>query len=87
MPVADSAGWQVSLVIWAGANFIAAVPWILVLLRGRAADARVDLEVASTMAPDGSLSKTESVEDSSATAAVSDQKINVWRSFQFWGCQ
>lgn len=80
VPVADSAGWQVSLVIWAGANFIAAVPWILVLLRGRAADARVDLDVVSTMAPDGSLSKTESVEDSSATAAVSDQKINVWRS-------
>lgn len=38
-PVADTAGWQVSLGMWAIVAFAALVPWIFLLLRDRAARA------------------------------------------------
>jgi CP family cyanate transporter-like MFS transporter len=41
-PIADSAGWRVSLGVWAITAGIAAVPWVVVLVRQRRASAAGD---------------------------------------------
>ncbi|MBG0741263.1 MFS transporter [Paeniglutamicibacter antarcticus] len=35
VPVADAAGWQTSLALWAGVNMLAAVPWFVMLISSR----------------------------------------------------
>lgn len=49
VPVADAAGWRLSLGLWAVFALVAMIPWIALLLRGRA-DADVDIEAASPRA-------------------------------------
>lgn len=37
VPIAESAGWRVSIGIWAGVGAVAALPWIILLARDRSA--------------------------------------------------
>lgn len=49
VPVADAAGWRLSLGLWAVFALVAMIPWIALLVRGRS-DADVDIEAASPRA-------------------------------------
>ena len=49
VPVADAAGWRLSLGLWAVFAFVAMIPWIALLVRGRAAP-DADIEAASPRA-------------------------------------
>lgn len=49
VPVADAAGWRLSLGLWAVFALLAMIPWIALLVRGRA-DAAADIEAASPQA-------------------------------------
>lgn len=81
VPVADGFGWQTSLVVWAGANLVAAMPWVLTLL-GRSNHPRSDqLAGREAIAPVGpaagsALELTNAVEP----VIAGKQKISVWRS-------
>ncbi|MFT4029781.1 MAG: MFS transporter [Protaetiibacter sp.] len=48
VPVADAAGWRMSLAIWLIVSLIAAVPWVAVLLERRPAEATAPAEPAPT---------------------------------------
>lgn len=50
VPVADAAGWRISLGLWAVFALAALIPWIALSVRGRAAAADVDLETVDTRA-------------------------------------
>ena len=47
VPVADAAGWRVSLGLWAVFAVVAMIPWIALLVHARAAGPDVDIETAS----------------------------------------
>jgi CP family cyanate transporter-like MFS transporter len=49
VPVADAAGWRLSLGLWAVFALVAMIPWIALLVRGRS-DADIDIEAASPRA-------------------------------------
>jgi CP family cyanate transporter-like MFS transporter len=49
VPVADAAGWRLSLGLWAVFALVAMIPWIVLLVRGRA-DETADIEAASPQA-------------------------------------
>ncbi len=79
VPVADAAGWQTSLALWAGVNVMAAVPWLVMLIGHKpnrvppgAAVAPVSPEAASTRQGSGTAGKS--------AAIVRVTKIRSWRS-------
>jgi cyanate permease len=47
VPVADAAGWRVSLGMWAVFAVVAMIPWIALLVRSRAAGGDEDIETAN----------------------------------------
>lgn len=49
VPVADAAGWRLSLGLWAVFALVAMIPWIALLVRGRG-DEAADIEAASPQA-------------------------------------
>lgn len=49
VPVADAAGWRLSLGLWAVFALVAMIPWIAMLVRGRG-DEAADIEAASPQA-------------------------------------
>jgi CP family cyanate transporter-like MFS transporter len=50
VPVADAAGWRLSLGLWAVFALVATIPWIALLIRERSAQNEVDIEQASPQA-------------------------------------
>lgn len=48
VPIADTAGWRLSLGMWAIVAAISTIPWILMLVRERAAGGAADIESANT---------------------------------------
>jgi CP family cyanate transporter-like MFS transporter len=50
VPVADAAGWRLSLGLWAVFAVVATIPWIVLLVRRRSGAPDVDIEAASPRA-------------------------------------
>ncbi|WP_127473712.1 CynX/NimT family MFS transporter [Microbacterium sulfonylureivorans] len=50
VPVADAAGWRVSLGLWAVFALVAMIPWVVILVRRRSDDPDADIEAASPRA-------------------------------------
>lgn len=48
VPVADAAGWRVSLAMWAGVSLIALIPWLALLINDRRAPVAPALEGAKS---------------------------------------
>jgi CP family cyanate transporter-like MFS transporter len=48
VPVADAAGWRVSLAMWAGVSVIALIPWLSLLLKDRRSAVPPALEAAKS---------------------------------------
>ena len=48
VPVADAAGWRVSLAMWAGVSLIALIPWVALLVSDRRTPAAAALEGAKS---------------------------------------
>lgn len=81
VPVADGFGWQSSLAVWAGANLVAALPWVFTLL-GHSGQPRRD-QPRSDQFPkldDSVVAQATGVNVSAAPAAPARQKISIWRS-------
>ncbi|WP_394938700.1 CynX/NimT family MFS transporter [Psychromicrobium sp. YIM B11713] len=69
VPVASAAGWQTSLAVWAGFNFVAAIPWIVTLFSDSRRLAQTPAEVPAS-----------AVEGETGQLKEPTKKISVWRS-------
>ncbi len=49
VPVADAAGWRISLAVWAALALIALIPWIGLVVRGRGGHVRIAAPDASAL--------------------------------------
>ncbi len=76
VPLADSAGWRFSIGVWSAASVVAAGPWVVLLLRDRAARLR-----ASQAAGQATPGQATGVNFPAALRPVS----RVWRSSIGWG--
>lgn len=80
VPVADGFGWQTSLVVWAAANLVAALPWVLTLL-GRSGPLRSDQITGPQPPAHAGVPPAAAAQGSSARQeSAAPQKISVWRS-------
>lgn len=77
VPLADSAGWRFSVGVWSAASAVAAVPWVIVLVRDRTAR----LRATASSTPKG---RVGAVAGSTADAGRR-QRIRPWRSSLGWG--
>lgn len=81
VPVADAAGWQVSLAAWAGVTVVAMVPWLGVIATGRGSSAAP----ATAQAPAARTGPTAVVVHGGTPAPAAPLKMNLWRSPVAWG--
>lgn len=78
VPVAVAAGWQISLVSWAGLSVVAMIPWLIMLITPKSA---TQVSNVAQVPASGS-----NVQISSSTPAVHKPlKMNLWKSPTAWG--
>ncbi|WP_427018505.1 MFS transporter [Pseudarthrobacter sp. P1] len=87
VPVADAAGWQVSLAAWAGVTVVAMVPWLGVLATGRGSSAPAGgpAPTAPTAAQTPAEQALAVVVHGARTTPAAPGKMNLWRSPVAWG--
>ncbi len=83
VPVADAAGWQTSLALWAGVNLLAAVPWFVMLFGSRKPGRSVPGTTAARDAADqAAVGSAAAAPKATVPAAAKAQSIKIrpWRS-------